>query len=185
MPEEFRFAAPIFAFGLVAFGFLGMGPVTIAVDSFGPVTDNAQSSTSSRRSRRPGIGSAPRSSGLRLQARLRERQAPAREGRRRGQHLQGHGQARADRHRRRGRHDHGLRHHHDAEAPHPDTIERLSLVHPEAMMGLLMGGAVIYWFTGASTQAVVTGAYRAVVYIKENMKLDATTAASVAPPRRS
>jgi K(+)-stimulated pyrophosphate-energized sodium pump len=43
MPEEFRFAAPIFAFGLVAFGFLGMGPVTIAVDSFGPVTDNAQS----------------------------------------------------------------------------------------------------------------------------------------------
>jgi K(+)-stimulated pyrophosphate-energized sodium pump len=59
---------------------------------------------------------------------------------------------------------------------HPDTIERLSLVHPEAMMGLLMGGAVIYWFTGASTQAVVTGAYRAVVYIKENMKLDATTA---------
>jgi K(+)-stimulated pyrophosphate-energized sodium pump len=55
-------------------------------------------------------------------------------------------------------------------------LEKLSLVHPEALMGLLMGGAVIYWFTGASTQAVVTGAYRAVVYIKENMKLDATTA---------
>jgi K(+)-stimulated pyrophosphate-energized sodium pump len=59
---------------------------------------------------------------------------------------------------------------------YPDTIEKLSLVHPEAIMGLLMGGAVIYWFTGASTQAVVTGAYRAVVYIKENMKLDAATA---------
>jgi K(+)-stimulated pyrophosphate-energized sodium pump len=51
-------------------------------------------------------------------------------------------------------------------------------VHPEALMGLLMGGAVIYWFTGASTQAVVTGAYRAVVYIKENMRLDATTAST-------
>ena len=58
----------------------------------------------------------------------------------------------------------------------PDTIEKLSLVHPEPIMGLLMGGAVVYWFTGASTQAVVTGAYRAVVYIKENMKLDAATA---------
>jgi K(+)-stimulated pyrophosphate-energized sodium pump len=62
----------------------------------------------------------------------------------------------------------------------PTTIERLSLVHPEALMGLLMGGAVIYWFTGASAQAVVTGAYRAVVYIKENMKLDATTASVAA-----
>jgi K(+)-stimulated pyrophosphate-energized sodium pump len=55
-------------------------------------------------------------------------------------------------------------------------VNRLSLVQPEIILGLLAGGAVIYWFTGASTQAVVTGAYRAVVYIKENMKLDATTA---------
>ena len=52
------------------------------------------------------------------------------------------------------------------------SIARLRLVHPQVILGLLMGGAVIYWFTGASTQAVVTGAYRAVVYIKENMKLD-------------
>ena len=52
-----------------------------------------------------------------------------------------------------------------------NVLERLSLVHPEALMGLLMGGAVIYWFTGASTQAVVTGAYRAVVYIKDNLRL--------------
>jgi K(+)-stimulated pyrophosphate-energized sodium pump len=57
-----------------------------------------------------------------------------------------------------------------------NVLEKLSLVHPEALMGILMGGAVIYWFTGASMQAVVTGAYRAVVYIKENMKLDVTTA---------
>ena len=57
-----------------------------------------------------------------------------------------------------------------------NVLEKLSLVHPEPLMGLLMGGAVIYWFTGASTQAVVTGAYRAVVYIKENMRLEAATA---------
>src|SRR4051812_4128224 len=60
------------------------------------------------------------------------------------------------------------------------VVENLSLVQPAVIMGLMMGGAVIYWFTGASTQAVVTGAYRAVVYIKENMKLDATTAATEA-----
>jgi K(+)-stimulated pyrophosphate-energized sodium pump len=56
------------------------------------------------------------------------------------------------------------------------VMSALSVLKPELLLGLLMGGAVIYWFTGASTQAVVTGAYRAVVYIKENMKLDATTA---------
>ncbi len=56
------------------------------------------------------------------------------------------------------------------------VVEALSIVQPEIILGLIMGGAVIYWFTGASCQAVVTGAYRAVVYIKENMKLDATTA---------
>src|SRR5213593_3488138 len=56
------------------------------------------------------------------------------------------------------------------------VVAKLSLVQPELLLGLLMGGAVIYWFTGASTQAVVTGAYRAVVYIKENIKLDAARA---------
>src|SRR5262249_7020043 len=56
------------------------------------------------------------------------------------------------------------------------VVDALSLVQPEIILGLLMGGAVVYWFTGASTQAVVTGAYRAVVYIKENMNLSAATA---------
>ena len=56
------------------------------------------------------------------------------------------------------------------------VVTKLSIVQPEIILGLIMGGSVIYWFTGASCQAVVTGAYRAVVYIKENMKLDATTA---------
>src|SRR6185503_19507149 len=55
-------------------------------------------------------------------------------------------------------------------------IPKLSIVQPEIILGLLMGGSVVYWFTGASCQAVVTGAYRAVVYIKEHMKLDASTA---------
>jgi K(+)-stimulated pyrophosphate-energized sodium pump len=180
MPEEFRFAAPIFAFGLVAFGFLGMGPVTIAVDSFGPVTDNAQSVFElSQIESKPGI-----SAEIEKDFGFTPDFAHAK-----------HQLEKGD----------GAGNTFKATAKpvligtavvgattmvfgiimllkrlHPDTIERLSLVHPEAMMGLLMGGAVIYWFTGASTQAVVTGAYRAVVYIKENMKLDATTASIAA-----
>jgi len=60
--------------------------------------------------------------------------------------------------------------------PFKAVVDALSIVQPEIILGLIMGGSVIYWFTGASCQAVVTGAYRAVVYIKENMRLDATTA---------
>ena len=180
MPPEFRFAAPIFAFGLVAFGFLGMGPVTIAVDSFGPVTDNAQSVYElSQIEAKQGIaaeiekdfGFKPDFAGAKHQLEKGD----------------------------------GAGNTFKATAKpvligtavvgattmvfgiimmlkgiYPDTIEKLSLVHPEAILGLLMGGAVVYWFTGASTQAVVTGAYRAVVYIKDNMKLDAATAATEA-----
>src|ERR1022692_4791624 len=176
MPAEFQFAAPIFAFGLVAFGFLGMGPVTIAVDSFGPVTDNAQSvyELSQIEGKKDITAEIERDFGFRPDFAQAKHQLEKGDGA--GNTFKA------------------------TAKPvligtavvgattmvfgiimllkrlHPDTIERLSLVHPEAMMGLLMGGAVIYWFTGASTQAVVTGAYRAVVYIKENMKLDATTA---------
>lgn len=180
MPAEFRFAAPIFAFGLVAFGFLGMGPVTIAVDSFGPVTDNAQSVYElSQIEGRKGIAhEVEKDFGFK----------PDFEGAK-------HQLEKGD----------GAGNTFKATAKpvligtavvgattmvfgiimmlkgiYPDTIEKLSLVHPEAIMGLLMGGAVIYWFTGASTQAVVTGAYRAVVYIKDNMKLDAATASTEA-----
>ncbi len=180
MPEEFRFAAPIFAFGLVAFGFLGMGPVTIAVDSFGPVTDNAQSVFE--------LSQIESKSGISAEI---ERDFGFKPDFVHAKHQLEKGD--------------GAGNTFKATAKpvligtavvgattmvfgiimllkrlHPDTIERLSLVHPEAMMGLLMGGAVIYWFTGASTQAVVTGAYRAVVYIKENMKLDASTASIAA-----
>ncbi len=180
MPPEFLFAAPIFAFGLVAFGFLGMGPVTIAVDSFGPVTDNAQSVYElSQIEARPGIGDEI------------EKQFGFKPNFEHAKHQLEKGD--------------GAGNTFKATAKpvligtavvgattmvfgiimmlqriFPDTVARLSLVHPEAILGLLMGGAVIYWFTGASTQAVVTGAYRAVVYIKENMKLDAATASTAA-----
>lgn len=176
MPGEIGFAAPIFAFGLVAFGFLGMGPVTIAVDSFGPVTDNAQSVYElSQIEARPGIaeeirrdfGFAPNFEQAKYQLEKGDGAGNTFKATAKPvligtavvgattmvfgiilmlQHVYG------------------------------GVIEKLSLVHPEALLGLLMGGSVIYWFTGASTQAVVTGAYRAVVYIKRNMRLDAATA---------
>jgi len=176
MPADISFAAPIFAFGLVAFGFLGMGPVTIAVDSFGPVTDNAQSVYELSQ-----IEADPQAAAqIEREFRFKPDFGNAK-----------YQLEKAD----------GAGNTFKATAKpvligtavvgattmvfgiilmlrqiYPDTIERLSLVHPEALLGLLMGGSVIYWFTGASTQAVVTGAYRAVVYIKENMRLDASTA---------
>ncbi|HEY0968081.1 MAG TPA: sodium-translocating pyrophosphatase [Opitutaceae bacterium] len=176
MPPAFQFAAPIFAFGLVAFGFLGMGPVTIAVDSFGPVTDNAQSVYElSQIEAKPGIaaeiekdfGFKPDFEGAKLQLEKGDGAGNTFKATAKpvligtavvGATTMVFGIIMM------------------LQALYPNTIERLSLVHPEALMGLLMGGAVIYWFTGASTQAVVTGAYRAVVYIKQNMKLDAATA---------
>ncbi len=176
MPAKYGFAAPIFAFGLVAFGFLGMGPVTIAVDSFGPVTDNAQSVYElSRIERREGIAAdIERNFGFK----------PDFEN---AKYLLEKGD--------------GAGNTFKATAKpvligtavvgattmvfgiiillenlFGNVIASLSLVQPQVILGLLVGGAVIYWFTGASTQAVVTGAYRAVVYIKEHLKLDAATA---------
>ncbi len=176
MPEKFKFAAPIFAFGLVAFGFLGMGPVTIAVDSYGPVTDNAQSVYElSRIEAQPNIAAEI------------EKDFGFKPDFENAKHLL--------------EKNDGAGNTFKATAKpvligtavvgattmvfgiiillenmFGNVIAHLSLVQPEIILGLLMGGAVIYWFTGASTQAVVTGAYRAVVYIEEHMKLDATTA---------
>ncbi len=186
MPEAFRFAAPIFAFGLVAFGFLGMGPVTIAVDSFGPVTDNAQSVYElSQIETRPNISQdIEQSFGFRPDFESAKLQLEKGDGA--GNTFKATAKPVLI-----GTAVVGattmvfgiimmLKAHFTAIDPSFNVLEKLSLVHPEALMGLLMGGAVIYWFTGASTQAVVTGAYRAVVYIKENMKLDASTAATEA-----
>ena len=173
-------AAPVFAFGLVAFGFLGMGPVTIAVDSYGPVTDNAQSVYELSL-----IETHPRhrrgaQEGLRLRPSTSSRPSTARGERRRRQHVQGHRQAGAHRH-RRGRRDHDDLLDHRRCSPHGLTqnLDKLSLLHAPFLLGLITGGAVIYWFTGASMQAVTTGAYRAVEFIKANIKLEGVEKASV------
>src|SRR6185437_4827500 len=182
MPQSFAFAAPIFAFGLVAFGFLGMGPVTIAVDSYGPVTDNAQSVYElSQIEGRPNIRQE-----LKDQFGFEPDFENAKHQLEKGDGAGNTFKATAkpvligtavvgattmvfgiiillD---NLGK----------AADPNFSIVSTLSLVRPEVILGLLMGGSVIYWFTGASTQAVVTGAYRAVVYIKENMNLSATTA---------
>jgi K(+)-stimulated pyrophosphate-energized sodium pump len=172
MPPAFTFAAPVFAFGLVAFGFLGMGPVTIAVDSFGPVSDNAQSiyELSMIESRADAKDVVKKEYGI----------APDFE-------LAKHYLESAD----------GAGNTFKATAKpvligtavvgattmvfgiiilleglFGNVISKLSLVQPEIILGLITGGCVIYWFTGAATQAVTTGSYQAVVFIKNNIKLD-------------
>ena len=172
MPPQFSFAAPIFAFGLVAFGFLAMAPVIIAVDSFGPVTDNAQSVYELSR-----IESIPNVSA---------------EIERDFKFKPDFGVAKHELEKNDGA---GNTFKATAkpvligtavvgattmifgiimvlEQTFGQVVQHLSLVQPQIVFGLLMGGAVIYWFTGASTQAVVTGAYRAVVFIKENLNLE-------------
>jgi K(+)-stimulated pyrophosphate-energized sodium pump len=176
MPAKFSFAAPIFAFGLVAFGFLGMGPVTIAVDSYGPVTDNAQSVYElSRIEGRKGItediqknfGFKPDFENAKY---LLEKADGA------GNTFKATAKPVLIGTAVVGATTMVFGIIMLLENKFGDVVNHLSLVQPEIILGLLAGGAVIYWFTGASTQAVVTGAYRAVVYIKEHMKLDATTA---------
>ncbi len=185
MPKEFVFAAPIFAFGLVAFGFLGMGPVTIAVDSYGPVTDNAQSvyelsQIESRKGIKEDIqkkfGFTPDFENAKYQLEKGDGAGNTFKATAKpvliGTAVVGattmvfgiiillQKMYEAD----------------PTSGLFKPVIDALSVVQPEMILGLIMGGSVIYWFTGASTQAVVTGAYRAVVYIKEHMKLDAATA---------
>jgi len=198
MPDAFKFAAPIFAFGLVAFGFLGMGPVTIAVDSYGPVTDNAQSVY--ELSQIEGIKNVKQQikTDFGFDADFENAKYQLEKGDGAGNTFKATAKPvligtavvgattmvfgiimmliktwTGD-------------HFSLAEGvvATPAQLQEgvqfvmssLSALQPQLLLGLLMGGAVIYWFTGASCQAVVTGAYRAVVYIKENMHLDATTA---------
>jgi K(+)-stimulated pyrophosphate-energized sodium pump len=176
MPEQFRFAAPVFAFGLVAFGFLGMGPVTIAVDSYGPVTDNAQSVYE--------LSQIETLEGIEDDIVEKFGFIPDFEN---GKLLLEKGD--------------GCGNTFKATAKpvligtavvgattmvfgiiillqnmFGDVVARLSLVQPEVILGLLIGGATVYWFTGASTQAVVTGSYRAVVFIKNHLNLRARAA---------
>ncbi len=189
MPAKFMFAAPIFAFGLVAFGFLGMGPVTIAVDSYGPVTDNAQSVYElSQIEGRKGIkeeikkefGFEPDFENAKHQLEKGDGAGNTFKATAKpvligtavvGATTMVFGIIMLLQRKFEEQVASGV-----VGGVFKPVIEALSLVQPEVILGLIAGGAVIYWFTGASTQAVVTGAYSAVVYIKQNMKLDASTA---------
>ncbi|HEU5467426.1 MAG TPA: sodium-translocating pyrophosphatase [Gemmatimonadales bacterium] len=173
-------APAVFAFGLVAFGFLGMGPVTIAVDSYGPVTDNAQSVFElSTIEQIPGV-----------QAQIKKDFGFDVDFAKAKDNLE---------------ENDGAGNTFKATAKpvligtavvgattmifsiivaltnglDPQLVNNLSILHPPFLLGLIAGGAMIYWFTGASTQAVTTGAYRAVEFIKANIKLEGATKASV------
>jgi K(+)-stimulated pyrophosphate-energized sodium pump len=175
----------VFAFGLVAFGFLGMGPVTIAVDSYGPVTDNAQSV---------------------YELSLIEQQKNVRED------VKKIGGFEPNFHMAKEllEENDGAGNTFKATAKpvligtavvgsttmifsiivvltaglHTELLKNLSLMHPPFLLGLIAGGAMIYWFTGASTQAVSTGAYRAVEFIKANIKLEGVEKASISDSKK-
>jgi len=176
MPREIGFAAPIFAFGLVAFGFLGMGPVTIAVDSFGPVTDNAQSVYElSQIEAGPGISEEIKRD-FNFTPNFEQAKYQLEKGDGAGNTFKATAKPVLIGTAVVGATTMVFGIILMLQRVYGGVIEKLSLVHPEPLLGLLMGGSVVYWFTGASTQAVVTGAYRAVVYIKQNMRLDAASA---------
>jgi K(+)-stimulated pyrophosphate-energized sodium pump len=179
-------APAVFAFGLVAFGFLGMGPVTIAVDSYGPVTDNAQSVFElSTIESIPGIRQdLKRDYGFDVNFE-------------RAKHLLEENDGAGNTFKATAKPvligtavvgsttmifsiivvlTHRLQ---------PELLQYLSILHPPFLLGLITGGSMIYWFTGASMQAVTTGAYRAVEFIKANIKLDGVVEkASVADSKK-
>ncbi|OGV57190.1 MAG: sodium-translocating pyrophosphatase [Lentisphaerae bacterium RIFOXYA12_FULL_48_11] len=176
MPPEFAFAAPIFAFGLVAFGFLGMGPVTIAVDSYGPVTDNAQSVYElSQIEGIKGIKDDIKKN-FGFDADFENAKYLLEKGDGAGNTFKATAKPVLIGTAVVGATTMVFGIIMLLENMFSGAVAKLSIVQPEIILGLIMGGSVIYWFTGASCQAVVTGAYRAVVYIKEHMKLDASTA---------
>jgi K(+)-stimulated pyrophosphate-energized sodium pump len=177
-------APAVFAFGLVAFGFLGMGPVTIAVDSYGPVTDNAQSIYElSLIETVPGI-EAELKKDYSFDVKFE-----------RAKYLLEANDGAGNTFKASAKPvligtavvgattmifsiimalTHGLTH----------DVENLSLLHAPFLLGLITGGAMIYWFTGASTQAVTTGAYRAVEFIKRHIKLEGSESASVSDSKK-
>ena len=177
-------APAVFAFGLVAFGFLGMGPVTIAVDSYGPVTDNAQSVFElSVIEQIPNVAAdIRRDYGFSVDFEA-------------AKHLLEENDGAGNTFKATAKPvligtavvgattmifsiivvlTAGL----------TQNLDKLSLLHPPFLLGLITGGAVIYWFTGASMQAVTTGAYRAVEFIKANIRLEGATKASVSDSKR-
>jgi K(+)-stimulated pyrophosphate-energized sodium pump len=172
MPPAFVFAAPVFAFGLVAFGFLGMGPVTIAVDSFGPVSDNAQSiyELSMIESRSDVKDVVKKEYGVTPNFETAKHFLESADGA--GNTFKATAKPVLIGTAVVGATTMVFGIIILLEGLFGNVVAKLSLVQPEIILGLIMGGAVIYWFTGASIQAVTTGAYQAVVFIKKNIKLD-------------
>jgi K(+)-stimulated pyrophosphate-energized sodium pump len=172
MPPAFTFAAPVFAFGLVAFGFLGMGPVTIAVDSFGPVSDNAQSiyELSMIESRPDAKDVVKKEYGITPDFELAKHFLESADGA--GNTFKATAKPVLIGTAVVGATTMVFGIIIMLEGLFGNVVSKLSLVQPEIILGLLMGGAVIYWFTGASIQAVTTGSYQAVVFIKKNINLD-------------
>jgi K(+)-stimulated pyrophosphate-energized sodium pump len=178
-------APAVFAFGLVAFGFLGMGPVTIAVDSYGPVTDNAQSVYElSLIEQVPNIqGEIKKEFGF--DANFEKAKDNLEENDGAGNTFKATAKPVLIGTAVVGATTmifsiivsltQGLR---------PELLSNLSILHAPFLLGLITGPAVIYWFTGASTQAVTTGAYRAVEFIKANIKLEGVTKASVSDSKK-
>ncbi|AUX39871.1 potassium transporter [Sorangium cellulosum] len=181
---QLMMAESVFAFGLVAFGFLGMGPVTIAVDSYGPVTDNAQSVYELSL-----IENVPN-----VEAELKRDFGFTPNFEKAKHYLEENDGA-------------GNTFKATAKPVLIGTavvgsttlifsiivvltnrltanVDKLSLLHPPFLLGLVTGGAIIYWFTGASTQAVSTGAYRAVEFIKANIRLEGVEKASIADSKK-
>jgi K(+)-stimulated pyrophosphate-energized sodium pump len=177
-------AAPVFAFGLVAFGFLGMGPVTIAVDSYGPVTDNAQSVFE--------LSLIEQVRGIQQELK-KDFGIDANFGRAKDLLEENDGAGNTFK----------------ATAKPvligtavvgattmifsiimaltngiTENVDKLSLLHAPFLLGIIVGGSMIYWFTGAATQAVTTGAYRAVEFIKANIKLEGVEKASVSDSKK-
>jgi K(+)-stimulated pyrophosphate-energized sodium pump len=182
--EPIMLAPAVFAFGLVAFGFLGMGPVTIAVDSYGPVTDNAQSVYELSL-----IENIPN-----LQPEVKRQYGFDVDFEKAKEFLEENDGA-GNTFKATAKPvligtavvgattmifsivmalTHGL----------TENMDKLSMLHPPFLLGLLLGGSVIYWFTGASIQAVSTGAYRAVEFIKRNIKLEGVEKASITDSKK-
>jgi K(+)-stimulated pyrophosphate-energized sodium pump len=179
-------APAVFAFGLVAFGFLGMGPVTIAVDSYGPVTDNAQSVYElSLIEQVPNVENQIKND-FGITANFD-----------RAKHLLEENDGAGNTFKATAKPvligtavvgattlifsiimllTNGL--------SDQTAVGKLSILHAPFFLGLIAGGAIIYWFTGASTQAVTTGAYRAVQFIKANIKLEGVEKASIADSKK-
>ncbi len=184
IPETLMLAPGVFALGLVAFGFLGMGPVTIAVDSYGPVTDNAQSVYElSQIESVPGIEEElERDYGIKPNFERAKYLLEANDGA--GNTFKATAKPVLIGTAAVGATTmifsiimgltNGLQ----------TNIDSLSLLHVPFLLGLISGGAVIYWFTGASMQAVTTGAFRAVEFIKENINLESSEKASVKDSRK-